>query len=70
MLSEYINAVANLEPADRRRLESLSGELIEMDIDQWSKEEIFERLFGDRNITAKRERFYMAARNMGRMLGN
>ena len=72
ILPEYIDAVASLEPSDRRRLESRSGvdgNLIQMDVSRRTKEEIFEDLFGDRNTTTKRDRFYTAARNMGRLIG-
>ena len=72
VMSEYFDAVTNLEPADRRQLESRcgnDGNLIQMDICRYTKEQIFEQLFGDRNSTAKRDRFYTAARNVGRMIG-
>ena len=66
-MAEYINAILASEPADRNRLMAFGTTTINLDIDRNSKEDIFEYIFGDRRVTSKRDRFYMAARAIGRM---
>ena len=71
VLTEYHSAVSNLEPDDRREMISRFGSdgLFQVDISNTTREDIFDTLFGDRSVTTKRDRFYNAARNMGRMMG-
>ena len=67
LMAEYINAILASEPADRNRLMAFGTTTINLDIDRNSKEDIFEYIFGDQRVTSKRDRFYMAARAIGRM---